>query len=950
MAKVPTFKKTSAPPADDMAADANNEAMKDPKSLAGKRSSENDPTNYMNITVKREKLETAEQQKNTEKECEFMIIDGKAENLYSPEEIIEIEQSDEEEQMDVETEKRMMAKFHKHKESSIQLMGTHWYVKDGKGGVVPTALAKPGKVYVKKFWDAELKKREKKVSSKATTGKKSTTRAPKVTPLKAPKPSTKKVGFSQVSQIKTRSKSTSPRNRGVVKLNEEEWPTLEEASPKSKRKPSPPNPTKSIRRDTTPTEQNPITIDKRAATVPNNSEGTPNPSPKANRTPSPPTKINQNRNASPTPDNPITIDHRAAKPAETNKETNNTSSDMVVDRSKPILEQVKPATKFQSSQKERTETYLEASNKEYKKVTKKVMRRLNIAFDVEIKIAGPEDGARQEQALRTAIMELLQEAQNVDNTFGLMAWRDTKALPTIFSAAGIQKEPYNVLTNYLRPPMRGRSLQSIQTGRNFKWRVKATFDMDQETLLKTWSRMDSRRFFVTDFPVQAENCWQVGFCMGSTEGQVVTRINAELETVTGIKGIKASWQNVWQKDVTPSLWKEAKKKATDQSGVINNSVKHQWSPSALVIFVTRREDLKPARKVLYEKFGRNVTDSYGNQDAYPTWPSGAQMKFVPMADRNMSKDNVTKIGNRIKMHTTMKGNQVTFETNIKDPDMTLECLKGQTVGEAILGIMTPDNKNPLFRHFKHDWYRDIYKTTYSLVAHKAFEEQANQCAMTLANVLNDTYGDEVLKAFSTGMRGLNNPHKTYSKDAEDSDFEIDLESDDVDKFMNNTVECTFSNLEIIDQTTSEKETDQPFTGDNSTIEMGASMAYTHFSDKTQNTNKHGTTEQTANTQDANNQGTQEQTSTQSQSTVGVVSESSAAVDSSSISSITMNSGATQDIIKEAAKKSPNIQNALASGLFDVNDISTFFTEIFQQMIPPPNHPGGAEASEAGNEP
>ena len=100
------------------------------------------------------------------------------------------------------------------------------------------------------------------------------------------------------------------------------------------------------------------------------------------------------------------------------------------------------------------------------------MRCLKLAFDVEIKIAGPEDRARQEQALCTAITELLKEAQNVDSLFGLMAWKDTKALPTIFSAVGIQKEPYNVLINYLRPPMRGRSLQSIQTGRNFKWRLK----------------------------------------------------------------------------------------------------------------------------------------------------------------------------------------------------------------------------------------------------------------------------------------------------------------------------------------------------------------------------------------------------------------------------------------------------------------------------------------------
>ena len=208
------------------------------------------------------------------------------------------------------------------------------------------------------------------------------------------------------------------------------------------------------------------------------------------------------------------------------------------------------------------------------------------------------------------------------------------------------------------------------------------------------------------------------------------------------------------------------------------------------------------------------------------------------------------------------------------------------------------------------------------------------------------------------MRGLNNPHKTYGTEVEDSDFELDLESDDVDKFMNNTVECAFSNLEIINQTASKPSQEAPFTGDNSTIEMGASLAYTHFSDKTQSSDKNNTTQPAvpvnAATQLAPDRETnavlQEPSSNQSHETIGIVSEGSTVVDLSSISSITMNSGPTQDIIKEAAKNSPNIQNALASSLFDVNDISNFFTEIFQQMIPPSNHPGGAEAPEAGNKP
>ena len=168
-----------------------------------------------------------------------MIINGKAENLYDSEEVIEIKHLDEEETMDRETERQMMAKFHRKTESSIKLMGTHWYIKDGKGGVNPKALVKPKAVYVKKFWEAELKKRGKKTSSRAASAQKLTSKAPLVTPTKKPKKVMKKVEFVPLSSIKTRSKSKPPTKQEVRNLDGEEWPTPKEASPQTKRK-SPP--------------------------------------------------------------------------------------------------------------------------------------------------------------------------------------------------------------------------------------------------------------------------------------------------------------------------------------------------------------------------------------------------------------------------------------------------------------------------------------------------------------------------------------------------------------------------------------------------------------------------------------------------------------------------------------------------------------------------------------
>lgn len=205
------------------------------------------------------------------------------------------------------------------------------------------------------------------------------------------------------------------------------------------------------------------------------------------------------------------------------------------------------------------------------------------------------------------------------------------------------------------------------------------------------------------------------------------------------------------------------------------------------------------------------------------------MKFVPLADRNMSTANKQKISTRLRMHTTMKGNQVIFPTAIKDPDMTLECLEGKTVGEAVLQIMTKDKKNPLFRHFKKDWHRDIAEKSFSLVAHSVFEKEARQCAYTLKNYMINKYGDSILAAFTNGTAGLNNPHDTYDDDS--SDFEFDIEDDKEDKFINKTVQVTNMDMVTDTETTKDdtinnyKEENSAFTG------MDKTMIHSNASDK-----------------------------------------------------------------------------------------------------------------------
>ena len=58
--------------------------------------------------------------------------------------------------------------------------------------------------------------------------------------------------------------------------------------------------------------------------------------------------------------------------------------------------------------------------------------------------------------------------------------------------------------------------------------------------------------------------------------------------------------------------------AIGADGKINNSRKHIYAPSGIQIYVPDQTMVKPARKILYQKYGRNVEDEFGNKDAYLT--------------------------------------------------------------------------------------------------------------------------------------------------------------------------------------------------------------------------------------------------------------------------------------------------------------------------------------------
>ena len=117
-------------------------------------------------------------------------------------------------------------------------------------------------------------------------------------------------------------------------------------------------------------------------------------------------------------------------------------------------------------------SFADATNgKTFEHVVRKYTRHFAVSFNVQTKIAGPNDGKNQEKALRIALEQFLTEGQRIDGSFGIMPWKVDKPLPTVYKVNEIKKLPYDSLIQYLCGPIQGRYIKQIVTGRNYKWRL-----------------------------------------------------------------------------------------------------------------------------------------------------------------------------------------------------------------------------------------------------------------------------------------------------------------------------------------------------------------------------------------------------------------------------------------------------------------------------------------------
>ena len=141
----------------------------------------------------------------------------------------------------------------------------------------------------------------------------------------------------------------------------------------------------------------------------------------------------------------------------------------------------------------------------FERVLKKYTRLLAVSFNVSTKIAAPNNGENQEKALQEIFGLFIKEGPKIDKNFGILPWKEDKPLPTVYNVEQIRRLSYDSLIQYINGPIQGRYIKQIVTGRNYRWRVNATFTIGKpEIFHERWGRVVLNTLTVGDFPTQTE--------------------------------------------------------------------------------------------------------------------------------------------------------------------------------------------------------------------------------------------------------------------------------------------------------------------------------------------------------------------------------------------------------------------------------------------------------------
>jgi len=378
------------------------------------------------------------------------------------------------------------------------------------------------------------------------------------------------------------------------------------------------------------------------------------------------------------------------------------------------------------------------------------------------------------EVIKRVLTEFTKTLKVVDNAGLILTWETNEKEELGIGKQDIPQLSPAAANKYLDVPS---YIRTFGTRENSRIGIRIATNMELREFVETWSNMKPRgqAEWMSVNPAEMQTsatAYAVGFLQGSSEKKVLTTINRNLPNELKCKA-EISWQYIKQHGVIDYLWDDAnnfgEKKVGKKSNQFNK-IKFSMGPSALILYVANKEDVKAARKTLLTVYGKEFDEKW------PQWCDGSRMKFVPLIGGEIQNEKAREqVTTRIKWQIHSKVNEVTLELPLTDIQEVKSYLRDQSMEQVILGTMTDSDRNlPLFKHITHKYTKNLAETKYQVTVYKAMDKEELLRLEQMKDVMHTQFGNDVFQHFDDKHKGLMVSH---SKRRDYTNHEYDEETE-----------------------------------------------------------------------------------------------------------------------------------------------------------------------------
>ena len=379
-----------------------------------------------------------------------------------------------------------------------------------------------------------------------------------------------------------------------------------------------------------------------------------------------------------------------------------------------------------------------------------------IRLRVQFKAQKPKGATKLGDQIRQFLHDLIISTKTIDSNSKCHPWLIKSTLAPLHGKEILLLSADSIV-EYIAIPKKVESLANGKRYYNFGIRLETNLAV--ESFAEQWN---NQKYYQQEHQPwmkwaalkpsemqSASSAYAIGYFLGSTERGEYTTLKANIAALTNVN-TELSFQTVYQHEISQKYWGIAKEKANNSdsnpNGKLHKKVLYLNSPSALIAYVDKRENIKTARRKLFDLFG-TLTE----QGDWPVVSDGSRMRFVPIMKNDLkTTEAMNRLDQAMKKHTELRARESFIDLGIQDILEPKEYLNNSSLEVILHGLQFPTSSSkqiPVIKHITRKWQKDATIIRYQAAVQEKLQNNAQEIIMRLEETLTQQYGESVRTHF-----------------------------------------------------------------------------------------------------------------------------------------------------------------------------------------------------------